>query len=48
MKGEGAYAETIAQRFALAARKIGLSERLQTQRSDLFIKPSPDGQLALF
>lgn len=47
MRGQGPYAELIAQRFRLAVRRLGL-ERECTLRSDLFAAPSRHGQLDLF
>jgi len=38
-KGTGPYAEHIAARFRLALRRLGLNERRQTVRSDLFVPP---------
>ncbi len=49
MRGEGRYAEMIAQRFKAACRRIGLKERTADLRCDLFARsPQPGDQLALF
>src|SRR3546814_17005946 len=40
MRGEGVYAELLAQRFALAVKKLGLNERRLRMRSDPF-RPTP-------
>ncbi len=49
MRGEGRYAEMIAQRFKEACRRIGLKERTADLRCDLFARPpQPGDQLALF
>lgn len=49
MRGSGIWAQLLAQRFAVAARKAGLQLRsrpeLDTTR---FVPPSPDGQQSLF
>jgi DNA repair photolyase len=42
MRGEGAYAELLAQRFALAIRKLGMNERRLRLRQDLFTPPPED------
>lgn len=47
MRGSGAYAALIAQRFALARRRLGLDKPLSL-RSDLFRPPNITGQLDLF
>jgi DNA repair photolyase len=47
MRGQGAFAELIAQRFRLAVRRLGLDRRGLPQRTDLF-RPPADGQLSLF
>lgn len=48
MKGEGHWADLLGLRFQLAARKLGFNrDRLQL-RTDLFVAPRADGQLALF
>ena len=49
MRGEGAYAQLIAQRFKKACRRLGLNQgRMMPQRTDLFRPPRTDGQLSLF
>ena len=49
MRGEGAYAEIIARRFAVAARRLGLDRRTPPLRCDLFRPPKRAGdQLSLF
>ena len=49
MRGEGAYAELIAQRFKLACRKFGLNKRSWELETKLFSVPSRIGdQLRLF
>lgn len=48
MRGGGAFADLIAQRFRLAARRLGLDGRGLPQRTDLFRPPAADGQLSLF
>lgn len=47
MVGTGAYAELIARRFGLAARRLGYAD-LPPLRTDLFRRPARGGQLALF
>ena len=48
MRGRGPIAEMIAQRFALACRRLGLNRTPRTLRSDLFTAPAPtSGQLDL-
>lgn len=47
MVGTGLYADLIAQRFVLAARRLGYLE-LPPLRTDLFRKPVRSGQLSLF
>lgn len=49
MRGQGKWAELIKQRFDLATRRLGLSQKLPDLRSDLFAAPlaTPD-QPALF
>jgi DNA repair photolyase len=42
-KGSGPYAEQIAQRFRLAARRLGLNEERLDLRTDLFTPPVPPG-----
>jgi DNA repair photolyase len=48
MRGSGAYAELIRQRFAKASRRYGFDRRRIPQRTDLFRPPRLDGQLDLF
>lgn len=44
MRGEGAYADLIAQRFGLAIRRLGLNERRLRLRTDLFRRPAADAR----
>lgn len=44
MRGEGAYADLIAQRFALAIKRIGFNERRLGLRKDLFVPPEKDAR----
>ncbi|MCZ4352401.1 PA0069 family radical SAM protein [Roseovarius aestuarii] len=49
MRGQGPYAEMIAQRFAVAVKRLGFAARLPDLRTDLFRKPAEVGdQLTLF
>lgn len=49
MRGEGTYAEMIAQRFKAAVKRLGLKEKTAPLRCDLFARPPQAGdQLALF
>jgi DNA repair photolyase len=48
MVGEGPYATLIAQRFGAATRRLGLNRASVRLRTDLFRRPSRDGQLGLF
>ncbi len=49
MRGEGAYAELVGRRFALAKRRFGLDRPRSTLRTDLFEPPvAGRGQLRLF
>lgn len=49
MRGEGAYADMIARRFALAIKRLGLLSRADPLRCDLFRAPYPaTAQLSLF
>lgn len=43
MRGQGRYAEMIAQRFKLATRRIGLNDKQPQLRSDLFCPPARIG-----
>ncbi len=48
MRGEGPYADVIAQRFAVAAKRLGLATRAPRLRRDLFRTPKADvAQLSL-
>jgi DNA repair photolyase len=42
-RGHGPYADQIAQRFRLALKRLGLNERRQPLRTDLFTPPVPHG-----
>jgi len=48
MRGSGPWADLIQTRFRIAARKYGLNQTKIQLRSDLFVPPRSDGQLALF
>jgi DNA repair photolyase len=49
MRGQGAYAELIAKRFALATRRLGLNQSSTPLRTDLFEPPAKGRrQLRLF
>ncbi|MGL5838688.1 MAG: PA0069 family radical SAM protein [Sphingorhabdus sp.] len=48
MRGSGPWADLIRARFRLATRKAGLGQHRWQLRSDLFVPPNADGQLALF
>ena len=49
MKGQGHYADMIAQRFVAAARRLGLNRRVPDLRCDLFSRPPQAGdQMSLF
>ncbi|WP_417606885.1 PA0069 family radical SAM protein [Primorskyibacter flagellatus] len=49
MRGEGAYADIISRRFAVAARRLGLDRKTPALRCDLFCPPKRAGdQLSLF
>ena len=49
MSGEGAFAELVAHRFAIATRRLGLARDLPPLRTDLFRRPPRAGdQLSLF
>ncbi|WP_164659179.1 PA0069 family radical SAM protein [Tropicibacter sp. Alg240-R139] len=49
MRGEGHYAEIIAQRFESATRRLGLAQKTDPLRTDLFAIPQqPGDQLSLF
>jgi DNA repair photolyase len=48
-RGRGAYADQVAQRFKLALKRLGLNERREPLRTDLFRPPMlPGAQLRLF
>ncbi len=48
-KGKGPYAQLIAMRFRLALQRLGLNQRRQPLRTDLFRRPGSSGaQLDLF
>ena len=42
-KGSGPFADQIAQRFKLAARRLGLNERRDNLRTDMFTRPVLQG-----
>ena len=49
MRGEGVWADLMARRFAVAARRLGLDKLQPKLRCDLFARPAKMGdQLALF
>ena len=49
MRGEGAYAEIIAQRFDVAIKRLGLAKKAPAMRCDLFVPPRAEtAQLSLF
>ncbi|NNL17728.1 MAG: PA0069 family radical SAM protein [Boseongicola sp.] len=49
MSGEGTYAALIAHRFALACKRLGMTESVAPLRTDLFAPPLKNGdQLSLF
>lgn len=49
MRGEGPYADMIAQRFEVAIRRLGLSKTAPAMRCDLFRPPVAEGaQMSLF
>jgi DNA repair photolyase len=47
LRGTGPYADLLAQRFALASRRLGFAPS-PALRCDLFRPPAPPGQLDLF
>jgi DNA repair photolyase len=48
-RGQGAYADQVAQRFRLALKRQGLNERRNPLRTDLFVPPvRAGGQMRLF
>ena len=49
MRGEGPYAEMIAQRFNVASKRLGLGKQATKMRCDLFVPPRPEtAQMSLF
>ena len=49
MRGEGLYAQMIAQRYKVAIRRLGLREKMDDLRCDLFkVPPRAGDQLSLF
>ena len=49
MRGQGPYAGMMAQRFRVAARRLGLDRAVPELRCDLFgVPPAPGDQLSLF
>jgi len=49
MTGEGAFADLLAHRFAIAVKRLGLTKKLPPLRTDLFCPPARAGdQLSLF
>ena len=49
MRGQGPYAEVVAQRFTVAVKRLGLGEKARAMRCDLFCAPRADrAQLSLF
>jgi DNA repair photolyase len=48
MRGSGAYAQLLRQRFQNAARRHGFDRRQMPQRTDLFRPPWEGGQMELF
>jgi hypothetical protein len=49
MRGEGIYADLVARRFQIAARRLGLDGKLPPLRADRFAPPPRAGdQLSLF
>ena len=49
MRGEGPYAEMVAQRFEVAVKRLGLSKSTPAMRCDLFRKPVGNvAQMELF
>ena len=49
LRGQGSYADMIAQRFGVATARLGLIHDLPPLRCDLFTVPRPmDRQLSLF
>lgn len=49
MRGRGVYADQIAKRMRLAAKRLGMQRRKETLRTDLFTPPIlPGSQMSLF
>ena len=49
MRGEGPYADMVAQRFAVAIKRMGLGTSAPPMRCDLFLAPvMPGAQMSLF
>lgn len=49
LRGEGLYAQMLAQRYKLAIKRLGLAEEMPPLRTDLFRVPErPGDQLSLF
>ena len=49
MRGRGVYADQIAKRMRLAAKRLGMKRRKETLRTDLFTPPIlPGSQMSLF
>jgi DNA repair photolyase len=48
MRGEGEYAQMVAQRFKAATRRLGLDGKTEPLRCDLFRNPETDRQYSLF
>jgi DNA repair photolyase len=49
MRGEGPYAEMVAQRFKVAVKRLGLTEKGKPMRCDLFRPPQKEtAQMSLF
>lgn len=46
MQGTGNYADVLAQRFRLIAKRLGLDQGLPKLRTDLFKKPDESGQMS--
>lgn len=46
LRGSGAYADLIGQRFRLISKKLSMNRPLPALRIDLFRKPSPGGQMS--
>jgi DNA repair photolyase len=42
-RGSGPYAKLVAKRFEMALRRLGLNERRQALRTDLFRRPAAEG-----